>query len=487
MALAATYRGEGVTSSAETNGHDAMIRALVDRYRCPEDFLHLELIGKLSTDSGYFRFGSKAISYGRTATGYRTSHADALLYAALPDIKSKGSTVLLPFNPSEVIDNLRLERYISGSRPSEWTWKRRALREAYYYLRPMMGVGVRKYLQRLNASGWDKVPFPQWPVDTSVERLSEALLAAAMKAKRVDRIPFVWFWPRGAKSCVVMTHDVEAQKGYDFCQDLMDMDDAYDFKASFQIVPEGDYQISDQVIREIRARGFEVNVQDLNHDGYLFTDREEFVRRANKINHYGRMYGASGFRAAVLYRNPEWYEELDFAYDMSIPNVAHLDPQRGGCCTVTPYFVGNILEIPLTTTQDYTLFHLLDDYSLDLWKMQARAILARNGLLSFLVHPDYVIEKKARNLYHEMLGWLRGLAEQKSLWCALPGEVDQWWRSRSEMRVVSHRGGWRIEGAGSERAVFAYAKLTDGHVEYEIGAGSQTIGDQYPRTADELS
>jgi hypothetical protein len=151
-----------------------------------------------------------------------------------------------------------------------------------------------------------------------------------------------------------------------------------------------------------------------------------------------------------------------------------------------PYFVGNILEIPLTTTQDYTLFHLLGDYSPDLWKTQAEAILARNGLVSFLVHPDYVIEKKARNVYHELLGWLHGLAQRESLWFALPGEVDQWWRSRSKMRVVSHRGGWRIEGAGSERAVLAYAKLTDGHIEYEIDAGRQIVGHQYSRTADEL-
>jgi hypothetical protein len=63
--------------------------------------------------------------------------------------------------------------------------------------------------------------------------------------------------------------------------------------------------------------------------------------------------GVEGFRAAVLYRNPDWYDALTVAYDMSIPNVAQLDPQRGGCCTIFPYFIGNILEIPVTATQDY--------------------------------------------------------------------------------------------------------------------------------------
>ena len=53
---------------------------------------------------------------------------------------------------------------------------------------------------------------------------------------------------------------------------------------------------------------------------------------------------------------------------MSVPNVAHLEPQRGGCCTVMPYFVGDVLELPLTTIQDYSLFHILGDYSTTLWK-----------------------------------------------------------------------------------------------------------------------
>ena len=118
------------------------------------------------------------------------------------------------------------------------------------------------------------------------------------------------------------------------------------------------------------TEAFEINVQDLNHDGNLFRNRPEFSRRAQRINKYASSYGVSGFRAAVLYRNLDWYDALHFSFDMSVPNVAHLDPQKGGCCTVMPYFFAETLEIPVTTTQDYMLFHLLNDYSLDLWKEQ---------------------------------------------------------------------------------------------------------------------
>ena len=50
----------------------------------------------------------------------------------------------------------------------------------------------------------------------------------------------------------------------------------------------------------ISKRGFEVAVQDLNHDGRLYKNRQQFMQRVAKINHYRREWGVDGFRAAVL-------------------------------------------------------------------------------------------------------------------------------------------------------------------------------------------
>jgi hypothetical protein len=291
-----------------------------------------------------------------------------------------------------------------------------------------------------------------------------------MKAKGVDTVPFVWFWPDGAQSCVAMTHDVETERGKAFCSELMDIDDSFGIKASIQVVPEGSYNVSAAFIKGIRDRGFDVNIQDLNHDGHLFRNREEFLVRAQRINEYGKAYEAKGFRAAVLYRNLDWYDALEFSFDMSVPNVAHLDPQRGGCCTVMPYFVGDILEIPLTTTQDYMLFHLLNDYSLDLWKAQTELIMEKNGLVSFIVHPDYIIDKKAQGIYRDLLSFLRQLRGEKGIWVAIAGEIDHWWRARSKMRLVDHDGKWRIEGPGAERAKLAFARVVGDRLEYEVEA-----------------
>ena len=302
-----------------------------------------------------------------------------------------------------------------------------------------MHVRHRKHLQRARLIGWRDRNFPRWPVDTSVEDLCERLLFVSMKAKRIDKVPFIWFWPDGAQSCVAMTHDVETEEGREFCAELMDVDESFGIKSSFQIVPEGRYQVSPTFIKAIRSRGFEINVQDLNHDGDLFRNRDEFRRRAARINEFAEHYGISGFRAAVLYRNLDWYDALQFSFDMSVPNVAHLDPQKGGCCTVMPYFFGETLEIPVTTTQDYMLFHLLNDYSSELWKEQIGLIIAKNGLASFIVHPDYVIEQKARGLYRELLTFLRELRCRYRIWSALPGEIDCWWRLGTECASWANR------------------------------------------------
>jgi hypothetical protein len=350
-----------------------------------------------------------------------------------------------------------------------------------------MGVGLRKYLQRLHSRQWRRTAFPRWPVDTSVEQLQESLLLTLMKSRGLLRIPIVWFWPRGAESCVVMTHDVEDHAGYEFCGELMDIDDEYGVKSSLQMVPEGHYQCSDEMLSRVRERGFELNVQDLNHDGYLFAARSEFLRRAKKINEYGKAFGAKGFRAAVLYRNLEWMDALEFSYDMSVPSVAHLDPQHGGCCSVMPYFVGDILEIPLTTIQDYMLFHIFGDYSLDLWKTQVTAIREKHGLISFLVHPDYIIEQRARNAYRELLEWLSELRAQHSVWFALPGEVDEWWRARRQMHLVNRGGEWMIDGPMADQAVLAYATIDGDRLVYEFDRSPRIVARPDSRRADTVS
>ena len=92
--------------------------------------------------------------------------------------------------------------------------------------------------------------------------------------------------------------------------------------------------------------------------------------------------------------------------------------------------------------------------------------------MSFLVHPDYVIESRARSVYRCLLDYLRQLRSSEQLWFALPSEVDEWCRARRKMHIVERDGQWRIEGPGAERAKLAFAKAGDGRLQYEVDFSS---------------
>jgi hypothetical protein len=252
----------------------------------------------------------------------------------------------------------------------------------------------------------------------------------------------------------------------------MDISDSFAGKSSFQLIPEARYTVSQVVLESFRKRGFEVNVHDLRHDGHLYSDREKFAESAIRINQHARRFGSKGFRSGALYRNLEWYDAFEFSYDMSVPNVGHLDPQPGGCCTVMPYFVGNILEIPVTTIQDYSLFNILGNYSLDVWAQQVAAIVRSHGLCSFILHPDYLQTRDARNVYVQLLQHLVKMRSDESMWIPLPGEVDEWWRQRNEMTLLYQDGQWHIEGSGAERARVAYASIADDQLVFSWSQGT---------------
>jgi glycosyltransferase involved in cell wall biosynthesis len=455
-----------LTTADSTQPQGQANRLLLDHFRCPGSLVDLQVAGQLSDEAGYFRLGSNVICYGQCSSGLPAPAFKNGLHDAAEHVSGDASSVYLPFDPCQVVDNLRCERYVSPLSQAKWLAPAGLVGRMYYGVRPILGVAVRRHLQRLYFRRAKKIPFPKWPVDRTVEEIFERLLIYSMTSQNTTQVPFIWFWPDGAPSCTMITHDVETSAGLAFCGALMDLNDSFGIKTSFHIIPENRYQASPEFLEDIRSRGFEIDVHDLNHDGFLMSDRDEFLRRAERINSYGRQFGARGFRSAVMYRNVDWYDALDFSYDMSVPNMAHLDPQQGGCCTIFPYFIGKILELPLTTTQDYSLFHILNDYSINLWKEQIALILEKNGLISFIVHPDYNINQKARNVYSQLLRYISAMRSEGQTWIALPGEIAAWWRLRSEMKLVSVAGAWRIEGQGSERARLAYAVLNQGKLSY---------------------
>ena len=114
------------------------------------------------------------------------------------------------------------------------------------------------------------------------------------------------------------------------------------------------------------------------------------------------------------------------------------------------------------------MFHLLNDYSISLWKRQIELVMEKSGLISFIVHPDYIMKAQERAVYQELLVHLAALKEKMSLWITTPGEVNLWWRQRAAMTLVEDGNDLRIEGAGSERARIAYASEQGGRLIFTL-------------------
>jgi len=443
-----------------------MLKNFLEHTRCP-----LNTLSSRSHETLKVKAGGQDESQDRRPTGGSRSLVDAI--ALLSSLQTPNNTDSLSITGihslDEAIGTVRLEQYIDNSISDVSLAGIKAwARKCYYFMRPVLPVSFRKHLQRIALRGWDTKSFPAWPVDVTTEKLVEGIWELLLHSQDSEQMPFIWFWPDGQSSACMMTHDVETRRGRDFCKTIMEMEKCHRITSAFGIIPEGRYPVEDEFLQSIRGNGCEVFVHGLTHAANLFSSEDVFCERATKINSYAQKWGAVGFRSPVMYRNLAWLPVLKLSYDMSVPNVAHLDPQRGGCCTVMPYFIVDMLELPLTTTQDYTLFNILQQRSLGLWKTQVTMIRKKHGLISFIIHPDYVNEPWSIKIYDELLGYLAELRANHGVWIALPKEVDAWWRARREMRLVQQDGAWRVVGPQAEHARVAYASMRDGRVVYSV-------------------
>jgi hypothetical protein len=445
------------------------MRAFLDYTMCPASYVEHIICPPESGAEGFFRLGDLRL-FGRINAGLTSPICSDTLASIDSFVPCGQGSAVLPFNPSEIIKNLRLEKYVSAvnSEINYISNHNGFSRRLYYTLRPLFPVAFRKVLQRIAIQDWARIPFPAWPVDTTIEDFIGRLWTLVLKTSGKEEIPFIWYWPKDYQSCAIMTHDVETDEGQKFCQTILALEREFGVRSSFELVPEVRYDISEEVVRAIRNAGCEVCIHGLKHDGRLFSSEQVFRKRAKAINQYAEKWGARGFRSPVMYRNQAWYDALNFSFDMSVPNVAHLDPQRGGCCTIFPFFVGDVLELPLTTIQDYPLYHILRSDPMVMWTRQMNAILAKHGLVSFIIHPDYTMEQQKQALYRRLLGLMKRYSEERQMWLALPGEVDTWWRERNSMSLSQQGGAWSVRGKGSHRAAIAYARLENGKLTYVL-------------------
>jgi hypothetical protein len=308
--------------------------------------------------------------------------------------------------------------------------------------------------------------FPAWPVEPVLveghyEHLRERLAQAAE-----SQIPFVNFWPDGKRFCAVLTHDVETEQGIEAIPRLLEIEQRYGFTSSWNFCAE-QYPIPPGVFDTLRTAGCEVGLHGILHDGKLFASRSSFESNLPKIHRYLSDWQVDGFRSPATHRRAEWMPELGCAYDTSFPDTDPFEPVPGGCCSIFPFFIDGVVELPITLVQDHTCFEILGDRSISAWVLKSEWIIRHHGLINLIVHPDYMLTAERLALYE---GFLRFLKEQQGGWHALPREVAQWWKTRStvDVEAIASGAGEAGEDVLAPRPTLAFAIEEAGKIAFDV-------------------
>lgn len=294
----------------------------------------------------------------------------------------------------------------------------------YYLLKPLIPRRFQIWMRRRMAARKRRMNRDSWPI---LEKAGEK--------------PKGWKgWPEGKTFAFVLTHDVDTARGQERCLDLAKMEKELGFRSAFNFVPER-YEVSSKLRDTLGQWGFEVGVHGLNHDGKLFRSKKIFSERAKKINHYLRDWNAMGFRAPAMHHNLKWIGDLNIEYDSSTFDTDPFEPQPEGIETIFPFFFESLkkntgyVELPCTVPQDFTIFILLKEKTIDLWKRKIDWIAEKKGMALMNTHPDYMrksnceagIEEYPMEKYKEFLFYMLK-NYQKSYWHAIPSEVSKFMR-----------------------------------------------------------
>ncbi len=334
----------------------------------------------------------------------------------------------------------------------------------YYAIKPLIPRSFQLRLRRRYASSQLARSFPHWPIEPILVELHQRELLRALRERGAECLPLVGFWPDGHSSACVLTHDVEGQKGLDNVDLLLELERRHGFVSSWNFIGE-QFEIPADTFETLRAAGCEIGLHGIHHDGKLFQSRARFERSLPKIHRYLREWGVVGFRSPSTLRRAEWMHELGCLYDSSFPDTDPFQPQPGGCCSIFPFFFGEVVELPITLVQDQALWEILERPSVDLWLEKSAWIIANHGLVNLITHPDYFTRPERIRMYDEFLAFL---ATQRRCWHALPREVGEWWRARARIRCEQGPGGPRLVGDVDPRATVMWARAEGDQIVFEL-------------------
>jgi hypothetical protein len=296
----------------------------------------------------------------------------------------------------------------------------------YYRLKPVIPRSVQIFIRRNIVRIRRKKYLDIWPIDV-----------------HAATPPSGWSgWPEGKRFALILTHDVDTGKGAERCHALANLEESLGFRSSFNFVPER-YKVLPEWRNYLMDRGFEVGVHGLYHDGKYFYSKEIFHERVIKINRYLKEWNAVGYRSPSMLRKLDWFCALDILYDASTFDTDPFEPQPDGVRTIFPFSVHGekpeqgFVELPYTLPQDFTLFILMKEKNIEIWKKKLDWIERKGGMALLNTHPDYMnfgdkkmgMEECPIGYYEEFLNYVKNTYGQE-YWHVLPKEMAFWWKTR---------------------------------------------------------
>jgi hypothetical protein len=113
--------------------------------------------------------------------------------------------------------------------------------------------------------------------------------------------------------------------------------------------------------------------------------------------------------------------------------------------TIFPFWIAKdstqegYLEIPYTLPQDFTLFILMKEKNIEIWKKKLDWIVRQGGMALINTHPDYM-NFEGKNLgpedypaeyYKELLEYVISTYDEQ-YWHVLPKELAHYWTHKAE-------------------------------------------------------
>jgi len=293
------------------------------------------------------------------------------------------------------------------------------LNHLFYTLKPLIPRRIQIALRR-RVAGYKRRKYSHiWPIDPEA-----------------GKAPRGWKgWPANKKFALVLSHDVDTAEGYKKVLKLAELEERMGFRSCFNFVPERYGRVSLDLLDQLRRRGFDVAVHGLKHDGKLFLSRRHFNRQAARINQYLEEWKTEGFTSPSMHRNLDWMTALNIKYSTSTFDTDPFEPQPDGVGTIFPFMVYRngdqlsktadsrqqtaysrenpgirqepstknqepgplasqlpsfFVELPYTLPQDSTLFIILQEKTIDIWKHKLDWVVEKGGMVLLNTHPDYM-------------------------------------------------------------------------------------------------